>query len=138
MDWSGVDYLWIIVMFLSAVLTLILMAPIHCRASIAEHFYISPNLMKKQTHQHLGWPADEHIFGWTIPLTREGWPHISSKITHLSRCITHTHTHTHTLIHSAGHVSLLLPSVSFVPFIFFCSQSPPLLSNSASPLSFIQ
>ncbi len=36
MDWSGVDYLWIIVMFLSAVWTLFLMAPIHCRASIAE------------------------------------------------------------------------------------------------------
>ncbi len=36
MDWSGVDYLWIIVMFLSAVWTLILTAPIHCRASIAE------------------------------------------------------------------------------------------------------
>ncbi len=34
MDWSGVDYLWIIVMFLSAVWTLILTAPIHCRASI--------------------------------------------------------------------------------------------------------
>ncbi len=29
MDWSGVDYLWIIVMFLSAVFTLILTAPIH-------------------------------------------------------------------------------------------------------------
>ncbi len=28
MDWSGVDYLWIIVMFLSAVWTLILTAPI--------------------------------------------------------------------------------------------------------------
>ncbi len=36
MDWSGVDYLWIIVMFLSAVWTLNLTAPIHCRASIAE------------------------------------------------------------------------------------------------------
>ncbi len=35
-DWRGVDYLWIIVMFLSAVWTLILTAPIHCRASIAE------------------------------------------------------------------------------------------------------
>ncbi len=33
MDWSGVDYLWIIVMFLSAVWTLILTAPIHYRAS---------------------------------------------------------------------------------------------------------
>ncbi len=57
-DWSGVDYLWIIVMFLSAVWTLILTAPIHCRASIAETLmqrHISPNLMKKQTHLHLGW-----------------------------------------------------------------------------------
>ncbi len=31
MDWSGVDYLWIIMMFLSAVWTLF--APIHCRGS---------------------------------------------------------------------------------------------------------
>ncbi len=34
MNWSGVDYLWIIVMFLSAVWTLILTAPIHCGGSI--------------------------------------------------------------------------------------------------------
>ncbi len=70
MDWSGVDYLWIIVMFLSAVWTLILTAPIHCRGSIAEQVkecYISPNL----THLHLGWPEGEYIFqqififGWT-------------------------------------------------------------------------
>ncbi len=33
MDWSHVDYLCIIVMFLSAVWTLILTAPIHCRGS---------------------------------------------------------------------------------------------------------
>ncbi len=49
LDWSSVDYLWINVMFLSAVWTLILTAPIHCRASIAEQVmwcYISPNLMK--------------------------------------------------------------------------------------------
>ncbi len=47
MDWSGVDHLWIIVMFLSAVWTLILTAPIHCRGSIAEQVmqcYIFPNL----------------------------------------------------------------------------------------------
>ncbi len=31
MDWSHVDYLWIIVMFLTTVWTLILTAPIHCR-----------------------------------------------------------------------------------------------------------
>ncbi len=36
MDWIHVDYLWIIVMFLSAVWTHILMAPIHCRGSIGE------------------------------------------------------------------------------------------------------
>ncbi len=55
MDWSGVDYLWIIVMFLSAVWTLILTAPIHCWASIAEQvmqWHISPNLINKQTHLH--------------------------------------------------------------------------------------
>ncbi len=49
MDWSGVDYCDV----LSAVWTLILTAPIHCRASIAEQAsqcYISPNLMKEQTH----------------------------------------------------------------------------------------
>ncbi len=66
---------WIIVMFLLAVWTLILTAPIHCWASIAEtvmQCYISPNLMKKQTH--LGYPEGEHIFSkfifWrTTPLT---------------------------------------------------------------------
>ncbi len=59
------DYLWIIVMFLSAVWTLILTAPIHCRASIAETLmqrHISTNLMKKQTHPNLGWPEGEQIF----------------------------------------------------------------------------
>ncbi len=44
---------------------LILTAPIHCRASIAEtlmQWYISPNLMKKQTHPNLGWPEFKYIF----------------------------------------------------------------------------
>ncbi len=36
LEWCGVDYLWIIVMFLSSVWTLILTAPIHCRGSIGE------------------------------------------------------------------------------------------------------
>ncbi len=36
MDWSGVDYLWVIVMFLSAVWTFIQTAPIHCRGSISQ------------------------------------------------------------------------------------------------------
>ncbi len=58
--WTGV--VWIIVIFLSAVWTLILTAPIHCRWSIGEqemlNFYKSV-LMKKQTHLHLGWREGE-------------------------------------------------------------------------------
>ncbi len=45
--------------------TLILTAPIHCSASVAETLmrrHIYTNLMKKQTHLHLGWPESEHIF----------------------------------------------------------------------------
>ncbi len=46
---------------------------IHLWAS--DEMLISPNLMKKQTHLHFGWPESEYIFskfsflGWTIPLT---------------------------------------------------------------------
>ncbi len=59
--------------------TLILTAPIHCRASIAETLmqrHISPNLMKKQTHLLLGWPNGQYIFqqissfGWTTSWSR--------------------------------------------------------------------
>ncbi len=73
------DYLWVIVMFLSAVWTLILTAPIHCRGSTGEQVmqcFISPNLKKKQTHLHLRWPAGKDIFhilrvrtSATIPLS---------------------------------------------------------------------
>ncbi len=73
LEWCGL----LVVMFLSAVWTLILTAHIHCRGSIGEQvmeWYISPNLMKKLTHLYLGYPEGEHIFskfifGWTIPLT---------------------------------------------------------------------
>ncbi len=74
--WTGVE--WIIVMFLSAVWTLILTAPIHCRASIAEtvmQCYISPNLTRNKTHLHLGWSwgwahfQPNFHYGATIPLT---------------------------------------------------------------------
>ncbi len=59
--WIGV--VWIIVMFLSAVWSLILTAPIHCSASIAEsrissnifYIYSTPRL-------HLDWPKGEYIF----------------------------------------------------------------------------
>ncbi len=89
MGWSGVDYLWIIVMFLSAVWTLILTAPIHCRASIAETLmqrHISTNLMKKQTHPNLGWPEGEHIFGkfsfWVnYSFERQTWLVVSAPLT---------------------------------------------------------
>ncbi len=60
MDWSGVDYCDV----LSAVWTLILTAPIHCRASIAETLmqrHISTNLMKKQTHPNLRRWAHFHL-----------------------------------------------------------------------------
>ncbi len=67
MDWSGVGYCDV----LSAVWTLILTAPIHCRASIDEQVmqcYISPNLFW-WTLLLLGWPESEDIliFGWIIP-----------------------------------------------------------------------
>ncbi len=54
----------VIVMFLSAVWTLILTAPIHCRASIDEQvmeWHISV-LMKKQTHLYLGWPFSANLY----------------------------------------------------------------------------
>ncbi len=52
--WTG--EVWIIVMFLSAVWTLTLTAPIHCRGAIGEQVmecYIYPVLMTKQTRLHL-------------------------------------------------------------------------------------
>ncbi len=55
--WSGVDYLWNIVMFLSAVWTLILTAPIHCRGSIGEQICTN----EKKNHLHLGWPEGELV-----------------------------------------------------------------------------
>ncbi len=65
-------------MFLSAVWTLIITAPIHCRGStgaidVMLHFSRSV-LMKKQTDLHLEWPEDKSIFSQffifalTIPL----------------------------------------------------------------------
>ncbi len=61
--------------------TLILTAPIHCRASIAETLmqrHISTNLMKKQTHPDLGFSFS----GWTIPLM--DWCMLYNKI--LNNC----------------------------------------------------
>ncbi len=81
--WSGVDNLWIIVMFLSAVWTLILTAPIQCRASIDEQVmqcYISPNLMKKQ------WILDGlRVSSESSRLNQERNMHRSSSIYKLNR-----------------------------------------------------
>ncbi len=76
--WTGV--VWIIVMFLSAVWTLILTAPIHCRGSIGEQVmecYVSPNLfwLKNQKTSKSwvtwGWLNFQQIviFGQTFPLS---------------------------------------------------------------------
>ncbi len=74
-----VDYLWIIVMFLSAVWTFILTAPIHCRGSIDDQVMLNLSksvMIKKQIHLHLEWLKGEYIlrvqifiFGWTILLS---------------------------------------------------------------------
>ncbi len=77
MDWSGVDYLWIIVMFLSAVWTLILTAPIHCGGSIGEqvmlYYYFSKS--DKETNSSTSWIIwrwvnfqEIFFYGWTISL----------------------------------------------------------------------
>ncbi len=100
--WTGV--VWIIVMFLSAVWTLILTAPIHCRGSIAEtvmQCYISPNLMKKQAHiQQI------FICSWTIPFMRPFpslWychPDISDFTIHLNSLTIHCRVSTGELFFS--------------------------------------
>ncbi len=55
LEWCGL--LW----FLSAVWTLILTAPIHCKGTICEVMlnFSRSFQMKKQTHLHLGWPEGE-------------------------------------------------------------------------------
>ncbi len=59
MDWSCVDYLWIIVKFLFAIWdTVILMAPIQGASEEMLNFFKCV-LMKKQTHPQLGWSDDE-------------------------------------------------------------------------------
>ncbi len=72
--WSGVDYLWVIVMFLSAVWTLILTAPIHysgsagekrCKAKflqICSDEEINSSTSWRVSYKHI------YIFWWTILL----------------------------------------------------------------------
>ncbi len=56
--------LWIMDSYFAGSNSMNLTAPIHCSASIAEtvmQCYISPNLMKKQTHPNLSWTEGEEI-----------------------------------------------------------------------------
>ncbi len=73
MVWSYEGFVWI-TMFLSAVWTLILTAPIHCRGSIAEDTFLQI-CSDEETNSSTSWIAWEwvdfqqiSIFGWTIPL----------------------------------------------------------------------
>ncbi len=64
LEWCGLLWCFYQLMFLMFLSNLILTAPIHCRWSIGEQvieWHISPNLMKKQTHLHLGWPWGNDI-----------------------------------------------------------------------------
>ncbi len=79
MDWSRVDYLWFIVMFLSAVWTLILMAPFTAEDPLVRKWCNAKLMLmlrwkkkKKTSTVHIGWPEGEYIFckfifRWTIP-----------------------------------------------------------------------
>ncbi len=75
--WTGVcvDYLWIIVMFLSAVWTLILTAPIHCRGSTSQgcNATFLQICCHEETNSSTSWITwrwvnfSKFSFGWTIP-----------------------------------------------------------------------
>ncbi len=73
MDWTHVDFLWIVVMFLSAVWTLILAAPIHYSGSTGEQFNVKLNFSKSVNMKKLLYIFDGlnfqqiFIFGWIIP-----------------------------------------------------------------------
>ncbi len=62
LDWSDVDYLWIIVMFLSAVWTLILTAPIHCRGSIGEKIMYCIAMYSDHALPNLWWICNAKPF----------------------------------------------------------------------------
>ncbi len=75
---SGVDYFWIIVMVLSAVWTLILTAPIHCRGPIMSKWCNATLLQicsDEETNSSTSWMAWVSKHFWlikivqTIPLT---------------------------------------------------------------------
>ncbi len=76
--WTGV--VWIIVMFLSAVWTLILMAPIHCRASIGEQLMLNFSKSVEETNSFSCWM----VWGW-VTLHFYFW--VNSKVyNHSTQC----------------------------------------------------
>ncbi len=72
LDWSGVDYLWIIlfiVMILSAVWTLILMAPIHCKVLMGEQImYCNAKFLQicsdEETNSSTSWMPRGWVHFW--------------------------------------------------------------------------
>ncbi len=60
MNWSHVDYLWIVVTLLC---TFGLMTPIQAPlVSDLKPFFLQICYDKETTHLHLGWPEGEYIF----------------------------------------------------------------------------
>ncbi len=115
--WTGVvDYLWIIVMFLSAVWTLILTAPIHCRGSIGEQVTSEDKRgVMESSEERLvklsRWDVLVLVYcegfvvtlGCSLVLSRSvSFLLIASPAClHLGDCI---HTQTHTLWHTCKHL----------------------------------
>ncbi len=64
MDCSCADYVWIIVMFLSAVGTLYYDGTHSLQSWWTSNVNVSEK--KKQAHPHLGWPEGEYIFSKNV------------------------------------------------------------------------
>ncbi len=71
MDRNRVDHLWIIVLFLSAVWSLILMAAITCEWSIGEQVKNSSTFWMAWRQVHF---QQISIVGWTIPFIQNVTP----------------------------------------------------------------
>ncbi len=106
LEWCGLLYLWIIVMFL-----------INCLEFHSDgthslqriHWWASDVMLnfsksdEKQTHLHLGWPKGEYIFIDSIPLTRNTHHYSPKKIWKSSLLL----------------ISLLQTAIHFVCYVIF-------------------
>ncbi len=61
MDWSCVDYLWIIVMFYKLFGLSFWRHPFTAEDPLVSKWYNATFLMKKQNHLYLDWPEGEWI-----------------------------------------------------------------------------